>query len=113
MNRFFSFSGTASRSTFWVNSIVGYFLAKLGLVGVFLLVAGGVVSGNWALGLLGVPLALASLVASFVVVFAAGVRRCRDLGHPDWLVALYLVPGLQFAFFLYLGIRPRPEAQSA
>jgi uncharacterized membrane protein YhaH (DUF805 family) len=73
IDKYFSFSGRATRSEFWGVFLICY-LAVMPIV----------VLLSVLLGIVGVALAIASTIASFILMFATSARRCRDAGISPW-----------------------------
>jgi uncharacterized membrane protein YhaH (DUF805 family) len=73
MEKYFSFSGRATRSEFWGVLLICY-LAVMPLIVLFATFA----------GVVGAILAFLAVIASFYLMFATSARRCRDAGINPW-----------------------------
>ena len=73
IEKYFSFTGRATRSEFWGVLLICY-LAVMPLI---VLIAA-------LLGTLGAIVAFVSIILSFYLMFATSARRCRDAGINPW-----------------------------
>lgn len=52
------------------------------------------------------------LLTTAIFNFIASRQRLLHTGRPDWLMALFLIPGINIAFILFLLFAPGQSAQT-
>ena len=111
MEKYFSFSGTDTRSTYWAIILITWFA---GTVAVIMSIAGiaiGAETDSYGLVILMSMVTLALSVALVWLVIATVVRRLRDAGQsPLWVLATFL-PYVGFIAYIVFGCLPTEEAK--
>ena len=73
IDKYFSFTGRATRSEFWGVLLICY----LAVMPVIVLISA-------LLGFIGAVIAFVAVILSFYLMFATSARRCRDAGINPW-----------------------------
>jgi len=98
IEKYFAFTGNASRSEYWGVNIISYLLL-LPILFVGLIFTMGGLLGSVVGGLL----ILAGVVALTWAVIATTVRRCRDAGISPWFAGTILIPWFAIIPFIVFG----------
>jgi len=65
-----------------------------------------------AMAIVGVPVFLI-VIAAFVSLIYAAIKRLHDLGHSGWFFLIGLIPLVGVIFTLYYALKPGPEDVNA
>jgi uncharacterized membrane protein YhaH (DUF805 family) len=99
MGKYFNFAGYASRQQYW--AVLAIVFAASFVVSTILTIV--MVSGSSG-AVIGGILMLAAVVVGIWLQFAVGARRCRDAGINPWWVLTYLLPYVNIASFIVIGV---------
>jgi uncharacterized membrane protein YhaH (DUF805 family) len=106
MNKYFNFSGTASRSEYW-----GVYILSIVLGMLFMTVGTGLLlTNNAAMLALGGLIFLAVVVGIIWVYLATAVRRCRNAGINPWWSAATFLPYVGVIVGIVIGCIPTTQA---
>jgi uncharacterized membrane protein YhaH (DUF805 family) len=103
MQKYFSFSDTATRSEYWAVQLI-----SLVVVAILMTVAGLTAISVPALGL---ALILALGIAYVWLLVATSVRRCRDADLSPWWTLALLLPYAGFVVWIVIGCLKTHEQQ--
>lgn len=118
MDKYFSFSGTSTRSEYWGVTVIMY-LFVLFVTFLSLMIGGAgmadeVSEGSIAMVMLGVLMFLGGFGTAVWINLATSVRRCRDAGiNVMWTLA-QLVPYIGVVAYIVIGCLPtevQPNAE--
>jgi len=98
IEKYFTFTGKATRSEYWGVNIISYLLLLPVLIIGAIFTMGGLI-GSVAGGLL----ILAGVVALSWAVLATTARRCRDAGINPWFAGAILIPWIAIIPFIVFG----------
>jgi uncharacterized membrane protein YhaH (DUF805 family) len=98
IEKYFAFTGNASRSEYWGVNIISYLLLLPILIVGLIFTMGGLVGS-----VVGGLLILSGVVALAWAVVATTVRRCRDAGISPWFAGTILIPWFALIPFIVFG----------
>ena len=105
MEKYFKFTGVASRSEFWGVNII----AVIALSIIVLISTGFIAIASAGLGIL---LAVAASIAYTWCNLAVTVRRCRDAGINVWWTAACFIPYIGLITWIVIGcLSTNPQEQ--
>jgi uncharacterized membrane protein YhaH (DUF805 family) len=103
MQKYFSFSNTATRSEYWAVQLI-----SLVVVAILMTVAGLTAISVPTLGII---LMLALGIAYVWLLVATSVRRCRDADLSPWWTLALLLPYAGFVVWIVIGCLKTHEQQ--
>ena len=113
MNKYFSFSGKATRSEFWAINLIVIFGGWIALIGALVFSAGVALASETIGGLFVLSSFAAWFIGCLWLIIAVGIRRCRDAGiSPFWIIPLVL-PILFVIMTIILGVLPSEKESVA
>ena len=101
-----SFTGRVTRSTWWLNGILGTLVLSIAVFVAVILIA--------QIPNIGLPIAVVLYLGSSIYLnlrmIGYSIRRLHDMGYSAWYYLISLVPLLNIVFFLFLGfLNSRPD----
>ena len=105
IEKYFAFTGTASRSEYWGVNIISYLLLLPILIVGKIFTMGGLVGS-----VVGGLLIVGGVIALAWAVLATTARRCRDAGINPWFAGTILIPWFALIPFIVFGcLKPDPD----
>ena len=98
IEKYFTFTGKATRSEYWGVNIISYLLLLPVLIIGAVFTLGGLIGS-----VVGGLLILAGVVALTWAVLATTARRCRDAGINPWFAGTILIPWFALIPFIVFG----------
>ena len=98
IEKYFAFTGTASRSEYWGVNIMSYLLLLPILIVGIIFTMGGLVGS-----VVGGLLIIGGVIALAWAVLATTARRCRDAGINPWFAGTILIPWFALIPFIVFG----------
>jgi uncharacterized membrane protein YhaH (DUF805 family) len=98
IEKYFFFTGNATRSEYWGVNIISYLLLIPILIVGIIFTFGGLLGS-----VVGGLLILVGVVALSWAVLATTARRCRDAGINPWFAGTILIPWLAIIPFIVFG----------
>ena len=112
MNKYFSFTGVATRSEFWAVNLIVILGGWIALIGM-LVFSAGVALANEAVGGLFVLSSFAAwFIACIWLILAVAVRRCRDADISVFWVIPLILPILFVIMTIILGVLPSVKKET-
>ena len=98
IEKYFTFTGKATRSEYWGVNIISYLLLLPVLIIGAVFTMGGLIGS-----VVGGLLILAGVIALSWAVLATTARRCRDAGINPWFAGTIVIPWFAIIPFIVFG----------
>ena len=106
MDKYFRFSGLATRSEYWAIYLINLAIFFTLLIGGLILLGIGTEMDSVVSMVLGGLVCLAAVVGPCWLAIATTVRRCKDADINPWWTLATLIPYLNFIPWIVIGVLP-------
>ena len=104
--KYLSFNGTAKRQEYWAVTLLTFFVGWMVFVASLIPAALVAIASPITAGFLVLSLTLGWIVISVWLVLAVTVRRCRDADISVFWTLLWLIPAINFWWWIVAGVLP-------
>ena len=106
MDKYFRFSGLATRSEYWAIYLINLAIFFTLLIGGLILLGIGTEMDSVVSMVLGGLVCLAAVVGPCWLAIATTVRRCKDADINPWWTSATLIPYINFIPWIVIGVLP-------